>query len=385
MDGNHLWQADVGQESDPAKWGSSSSPILHEDTVIITAAAESQSIVGLDKATGNELWRQPASRLDNMWGTPSLVVIDENRTDLVMCIPGEIWGLDPNSGKLRWYAETAQAEQVDTSAVTNGTRVYAFSGRGGGSIAIDAGGSGNVTKSKALWTGPTTARFSSPVRHGSQLYLISRRVLTVIDANTGKRIDQVRLQGARRKEGRSGGDNYSSPIIQGDRLFYPNGSGQVFVFALGEEPKQLAVNPVTTEPEMFGGSPAVSDGRLLLRSNKHLYCITDFGQKVNSSQIVIAQEEQEEPDEEQDSRRRTGGRRRIDPMNLFTRRDTNNDGELTEDELSSGSVSQRIAGLDKDGDKVVTKEEFRAGAATISRRRSGASRPQRPERPELAE
>lgn len=77
-------------------------------------------------------------------------------------------------------------------------------------------------------------------------------------------------------------------------------------------------------------------------------------------------------------------------MTLFTRRDTNDDGRLTEDELSNGAISQRIAQLDVDGDNVVTSEEFRAGAETLMDRirtgfRGNDKRPQRPDRPEFAE
>ena len=40
--------------------------------------------------------------------------------------------------------------------------------------------------------------------------------------------------------------------------------------------------------ESFGGSPAVSDGRLIVRSSKHLYCVTDKGETVKPSERVIA-------------------------------------------------------------------------------------------------
>ena len=177
MDGNELWNAEVGKESDPAKWGSSSSPIVYKNTVIVTASAESQAIIGLDKATGKELWRQEAEGLDGMWGTPTLVDVDDNRTDLVMCVAKELWGLDPNSGKLRWYADATGAQQAYSSVVFDGSRVYAFTGRGGGSIAIDAGGSGDVSESNTVWEGSITASFASPVRHESKLYVVSRGVV----------------------------------------------------------------------------------------------------------------------------------------------------------------------------------------------------------------
>ena len=44
-------------------WGTASSPILYKDLVIVTASAESKSLVALDKETGKKVWRitMPAS------------------------------------------------------------------------------------------------------------------------------------------------------------------------------------------------------------------------------------------------------------------------------------------------------------------------------------
>lgn len=112
LDGNELWNSDVGTESDPWKWGTSSSPILYGDLVIVTASAESQAIVAMDKTTGKEVWRQEAEGLDGMWGTPLLVRIDDSRTDLVMSVAKEVWGLNPETGKLRWWCDASGAEQA---------------------------------------------------------------------------------------------------------------------------------------------------------------------------------------------------------------------------------------------------------------------------------
>jgi outer membrane protein assembly factor BamB len=103
LKGDELWNAEAGKESDPPRWGSSSRPVIHENTLIVTASAESQSIIGFDKETGEKRWQQFASGLDGMWGTPTLVQVDENRTDLVMLVAQELWGLDPRSGRLRWF------------------------------------------------------------------------------------------------------------------------------------------------------------------------------------------------------------------------------------------------------------------------------------------
>lgn len=420
MDGKELWQADAGKESDPAKWGSSSSPVVHDNTVIITASAESQSVIGFDKKTGKEVWRQEAKGLDGMWGTPTLVKVDDDRTDLVMCVARELWGLDPNSGKLRWFADATGSQQAYSSVVLDGKRIYAFTGRGGGSIALDAGGKGDISDSNTVWTGTENASFGSPVRHQSKLYVINRGVLTVVDAESGDRVKQLRLRGAKQTGGRFGSLDYPSPVVVGDRLFSLNGSGQMFVFGLGDELEPLAVNEVTTDKETFWGSPAVSDGRMILRSSKHLYCIADKGDEVTPSELIAKTDTPETGTGRPGGGRPGGGAgrpgggggpgggagrpgggggpggggNRFDPMSMFNGLDTNKDGKVTMDELSGNRMADRLKTLDKDGDEAISKDEFSTGIASLFSRggggggnygnRGGDKRPDRPQRPEMA-
>lgn len=403
MAGTKMWQADVGKESDPAKWGSSSSPIVYQDLVIVTASAESQAIIGFDSSTGKEMWRQEAKGLDNMWGTPTLVSISEGESELVMCVAGELWGMDPATGKLKWFAKATEAQQSYNSVVTEGKRIFAMTGRGGGSIAVDAGGSGDVSETNTVWEGRDTASFASPVAHGSKLYSIASGVLTVVDKKTGERVSQVRLRGAQQTGGRFGSLDYASPIVVGDRLFYLNGSGQMFVFDLDDDAKQIAVNQVTSEKETFWGTPAVSNGKMILRSSKYLYCITDKGETVDvDATLVAAAEPVEKPSGRGGvSGGRPGGGRPgggggagggrpgggRDPMSMFNGMDANKDGKVTEKELEGNRMADRLKTLDKDGDKAISAEEFRTGiSALFSRsggRRGGDDRPDRPQRPEM--
>lgn len=287
LNGKELWHTMVGQESDPMKWGSSSSPILYDDILIVTAAAESQSIVGLDTATGKEVWKQEASRLDNMWGTPILVDVSADRTDLVMGVPREIWGLDPKTGKMRWFCEATSAQQAHSSIVVDQANqtVFAFTGRGGGSVAVKPGGSGDTTQESVLWNGRENDRFGSPVTVDGKVYLVANGVVNMIDAQDGEVLEKTRLEGA---SGGRGSSDYASPIVADGKLYYLNGSGQMFVFELGEALNQVAMNRVTKEQESFGGTPAVSDGKLYLRSDKYLYCIADKGDEVNADDNVVA-------------------------------------------------------------------------------------------------
>ena len=133
MQGNQLWQASVGTESGARNWGTASSPLLHGDLLIVPATAESESLVALDKVTGKQVWKQEAAGFNSTWGSPVLATV-AGRTDLVIAVPGEIWGLNPATGKLNWYCEGVPSSSFCSSAVADEEGViYAIeSGPGGG-------------------------------------------------------------------------------------------------------------------------------------------------------------------------------------------------------------------------------------------------------------
>lgn len=93
LEGKEQWHKQLGTGVGSRGWGTSSSPILYKDMVIVTAAAESQSLVALKKENGEQVWKQEADGLIGTWGTPVLVEVDNSRTDLVIGVPREI---DPN-------------------------------------------------------------------------------------------------------------------------------------------------------------------------------------------------------------------------------------------------------------------------------------------------
>ena len=53
---------------------------------------------------------------------------EDGRTDIVLPVPGEVWGMNPANGKLRWFAETDITGNVSPSPVIGGGTVYVFGG-----------------------------------------------------------------------------------------------------------------------------------------------------------------------------------------------------------------------------------------------------------------
>jgi outer membrane protein assembly factor BamB len=292
LDGKKLWQTSVGTGSGSRGWGTASSPILYKDLVIVTASAESKAVVALDKATGKEVWRQKNDGFSATWGTPILVNCGEGRTDLVLAVPYKIYGFDPDDGKVRWQCEGLSSDSICSSAIAHGGVVYVVETgpRGGGTMAVRAGGEGDVTKTHVVWRGTERSRIATPVYDDGRIYWIGNRAATCIDAGTGKPVYQAKLGGgpataeAKPGGGRGkgggpggrggrGGQDYSSPVLAGGKIYYLTRSGEAFVYAVGPEFKLLFQNRFAPDGGDFSATPAVSDGQLFIRSSKCLYCI----------------------------------------------------------------------------------------------------------------
>lgn len=276
LDGMPLWQRSVGTDSDPRRWGSASSPIVVGDVVVVTAGPERRAIVGLDAATGEEKWSAPADSLGSVWGTPATATIDETRTDVVIGAPGEFWGLNPATGKIRWYSAGVGDDGFNTSVVVADGIAYAIEGRSGGSVAVRAGGKGDVAATNTVWSGRDANRFGTPVVYRGRIYVASNGVMSCLDATSGKRLYQSRLGGGE-SGGRRGGSDYSSPVAADGKIYYVTGAGDVHVIAAGDAFESLAVNHVGEDGESFAATPAIADGAVYIRSNRHLACFRQAG------------------------------------------------------------------------------------------------------------
>ncbi|MFQ5494378.1 MAG: PQQ-binding-like beta-propeller repeat protein [Phycisphaerae bacterium] len=383
-EGQQLWQTSVGKESDPRHWGSAASPILYNNLLIVPAIAESEALVALDRKSGKEVWRQEASGFANSWSTPVLVGVDDARTDLVIGVTQEIWGLNPDTGKLRWYSQGAGGRSFCSSPVSNGQVAYAIEGQSGFAIAVRTGGKGDVSKSHVVWTGREAARFASPIVHEGRIYSFGNGVVTVLNAASGERLSRFRMQGGTRA---SRGGDYASPILADGKLYMVHRSGETHVLRAGKTLETLAVNRLTDDNEDFSATPAAGDGNLYIRSDKHLYCVAAMGQDVPDSLVasagltaVEAESDDNGPGRNFGARpggnRGSGGRGRggFDTSARFKQHDGNGDGKLTADELPE-RMRGRMAQMDTDKDGSLTPDEFRNGLAAMFVAPAGNRRP----------
>lgn len=269
LEGKQLWQTSVGTSSDPREWGSAASPVLYKNLVIVNAAAESESLFALHQDTGEVVWKAEARGAQNSWSTPVFAPTSDGRDELVLLVPDEVWGLNPNNGKLRWFAAADMQQPVCTSAVFENGVAFAVGGRQSGSAAVRIGGKGDVTESHRIWTSTASSYVPSPLVHERLLYWVNDRgIAYCLDTTTGDAVYEKRLES---EGGRA--NFYASVVLAGDRLFAVSRTAGTFVLATGRQFRQLAQNRFDSDKTDFHGSPAINEGQIFLRSNQYLYCV----------------------------------------------------------------------------------------------------------------
>ena len=261
--GQQLWQADVGSKTHG--WGTSASPVLYQEMVFINASVESESLYALDRKTGQEKWR--ARGIKEAWNTPVVVTAKSGRKELIVATQGKVLAFNPDSGEPLWSCKTDIGWYMVPSVVESDGVVYCLGGRSGvAALAVRAGGDGDVTETHRLWKSVKGSNVSSPVFLDGHVYWMheQRGVAYCAKADTGEVMYEQRLDRA--------GQVYSSALLADGRLYYMTRDGKTFVLAAKPSFEQLASNDLS-DGSLFNGSPSVDGSRLLIRSDKFLYCV----------------------------------------------------------------------------------------------------------------
>ena len=263
LSGEEMWQADIGTETHD--WGSAVAPILFDNLVIVNACVESGAVVAMDKTSGKEAWR--FTGLKESWSTPLLVSLPGGRHDLVVSSRGQVFGLDPATGKKRWECRGVQ-QYVCPSVVAHGDVVFVTAGIKTHTLAIRAGGEGDVSASRILWESKDGSKVGTPLYHNGHLYWVDHAgIAFCLNAETGKTVYKERLQVRARRD-----KVYASPVLADGKLYVVTREDGVVVLAAEPEFKELGRNRLD-DKSIFNATPAIVGNQLLLRSDRFLYCI----------------------------------------------------------------------------------------------------------------
>ena len=153
----------------------------------------------------------------------------------------------------------------------DGQIIVAMGGFNGMSLAVKAGGTGDVTETRRLWHHPKTKqRIGSGVLHDGHIYILNDPgVAECFELETGRLVWEERLRGPAAKS-----DNWSSMVLADGKLYAVNQGGDAFVLKASPKFEVLATNSLG---EATIASMAASDGDLFIRTHKALWCLRRSG------------------------------------------------------------------------------------------------------------
>lgn len=268
-EGHEKWKTDIGGWI--GQHGFGTSPMIFGDMVIITSSQEAEKreggsspkhcfIVAFDRKTGEVKWKTPRKIDTASYSVPCIRKNDKGIEELIFLSTAEgIFALEPQSGKELWSSGPVFSMRTVSSPLLWHDLIYGTTGSGGGGNYIVAykPGDGKPTFEikKEMPYVPT------PVFNGDLMFLWSDKgIVTCINPANGEKHWQQRVNG-----------NYSgSPVRAGKKIFCVDENGTVVVLAADQQYKELGRNPLN---EQSHSTPAISGGKLFVRTVSHLYAI----------------------------------------------------------------------------------------------------------------
>jgi outer membrane protein assembly factor BamB len=266
MQGELLWEKDLGDMTILYGFGEGASPTLHGDRIIVSWDHEGQSfIVALDKRTGKEIWRVDRDEKSS-WSTP-IVVTQSGRKQVISSATKRVRSYDFHTGELVWESSGMTMNTIPSPVAAEGIVFVASGFRGNALLAISlADAKGDITDSDSIvWSHDRdTPYVPSPLLYEDTLYFLKHNtgLLSSFDAKTGEVNYQMRL--------RDVPNVYASPVGAANRVYVTGREGKTVVL----QHPEFSILAVNSLDDGFDASPAVVDGEIYLRGRKFLYCIS---------------------------------------------------------------------------------------------------------------
>ena len=340
-EGRERWRLPLGPFINPM--GQAASPILADGRVLMICDQESGSfLVAVDQMTGQVLWRVERTGFTRGFSTPVLYRPKEGALQALVSGSHQLTAYSVGTGEEIWWirgltwqmkstpvisrdvlylsgwaggGDDGQQEEVaafaDVLVERDGDgdrrlspgemaglrlrwdfgrldldrtgfledrdwRIYrAKRSARNGALGIRLGGKGDMTASNLLWRYQRSLpNVPSPLLYKGILYLMKEGgILTALDPTSGSVLKQDRIREAL-------GTYYASPVAGDDKIFAVSHEGKVSVIRAGADWQVLSVNDLGSE---CSATPAISGGRLYIRTREFLYC---FGEHRPPEQLV---------------------------------------------------------------------------------------------------
>lgn len=188
-DGRVIWRTNILTDAGARnrEWGVSGSPLIVDDTVVVTPGGPNgKSVVAYDAASGRIAW----SALDDAtsYSSPMLATIGGVRQILVFSA-SRVMGITPVEGRVLWEYPWVTDPRVNASqpVLIGDNRVFVSTGYGKGAAVIELARAGDAFSVREVWRNIRMKnQFSTSVLHEGYLYGLDGPILACIDAATGE-------------------------------------------------------------------------------------------------------------------------------------------------------------------------------------------------------
>jgi outer membrane protein assembly factor BamB len=262
--GKLLWQRGLGADyGTPAgNHGLGTSPVPVDDLVVLTIDHDGPSyLLAVEAATGKTRWRTERSQAV-AWSSPA-IYRGAHGTQIVTSASGTVAGYSATDGARVWWLEGIKGNTVASPTIA-GETIYVGSSEKGQSLAIRAGGKGDISATHIIWrAGEATCSFASPLADGTTLFLVSKPgIIFAVEGITGAPRGSIRLPDS----------TWATPLAaQGRQWYFCKGGAVVVMEHRGETFQTVAEAKLPIEGRVYG--VAAVDGRILVRVDSEVICL----------------------------------------------------------------------------------------------------------------
>lgn len=260
---------------DTLYWDFGTSPVLTDRHVVVALMRNKNSwLIAFDKATGEVAWEvernyETPREGDHSYATP--IVRTENGKEVLL-----VWGAErltshsAADGKVLWSCAGFNPKKKNNwvvvgSHVVAGDMAIVPYGRGTHLAGIRLGGAGDVTATHRAWTRDDSGSFvPTPCVSAGKVYILRDRgqVHCVNPADGSSHWEDAFPRGS--------ASYYASPVVAGGHLFATREDGKILTARITDGFKFLHENDMG---ERIIASPVPVADKLLIRGEKHLFCI----------------------------------------------------------------------------------------------------------------
>jgi outer membrane protein assembly factor BamB len=278
LNGHLTWKKDLGvldlgaYDVPSYEWGTASSPTIYKDLVIVQCDTQKDDfLLALDIKTGKEVWRASRDELPS-WGTPTIYQ-GKAGTEVITNASNFIRGNDADTGKELWrlggsskITAPTPIYHDDLIVVVSGRRpeapIFVIRDGAKGDITL---ANGETSSKDIAWSKTQRGSYMpTPLIYGQYLYVLANPGLfDCYNLRTGDEIYRQRIPHQ--------GEGFSaSPVACDGKIYLSSEDGDIFVVKAGARFELLATNPMG---EFMMATPALSQGRMFVRTQHHVFAI----------------------------------------------------------------------------------------------------------------